>query len=102
MTGATEGGGQLWVRLCSRHRVLRDVVVPCTRDGARDALLEACRLLDLSRPLWLNRHDADWASFGLTRFLPEHFVDSVPFEYMEVSYVAPEDDKKKRRLRGDA
>ena len=31
--------GRLWVRLMKKHRVERDAVAPCTRDGAEEALM---------------------------------------------------------------
>ena len=47
--------------------------------------------------MWLPRHQQDWEEYSLTRFRPEHFVDSVDFDYMEVSFIFPEDEKKQRR-----
>ena len=43
-------------------------------------------------------HEADWEEYSLTRFRPEHFVESVDFDYMELSYIFP-DDKKQARQR---
>lgn len=86
--------GRLWVRLMKRHRVERDATVPCTRDDPEAALRELLPKLDLSQPVWLPRHRADWDEYALTRFLPEHFMEAVPFDYMEISYIFPEDEKK--------
>lgn len=52
--------GRLWVRLMKRHRVERDATVPCTRDDPEAALRELLPKLDLSQPVWLPRHRADW------------------------------------------
>ena len=91
--------GRLWVRLMKRHRVERDATVPCTRDDPEAALRELLPQLDLSQPMWLARHRADWNAYALARFMPEHFVESVPFDYMEISYIFPEDEKKPARPR---
>ena len=89
--------GRLWVRLMKKHRVERDAVAPCTRDGAEEALMHLLPQLDLSQPIWLDRHREDWRDYALTRFLPEHFMEPVWFDSMEISYIAPEDEKKKQR-----
>ena len=103
--------GRLWVRLMKRHRVERDVKVyhfakedRITRASEIDvtdeaALRELLPKLDLSQPVWLPRHRADWDEYALTRFLPEHFMEAVPFDYMEISYIFPEDEKKAARPR---
>ena len=91
--------GRLWVRLMKRHRVERDAVYPCEKDDVQEALRELLHKLDLSQPMWLPRHQTDWEEFSLTRFKPEHFVESVAFDYMELSYLFPEDDTKQSRRR---
>ena len=68
--------GRLWIRLVKKHRIAKDVLVPCTRETPQEALREA-----------------------LPRFRPEHFVDAVWFDSMEISYVYPEDEKKQARRR---
>lgn len=89
--------GRLWVRLMKRHRVERDALIECEHENAEDALRELLPSLDLSQPMWLPRHRQDWEEYSLTRFRPEHFVESVDFDYMEVSFIFPEDEKKARK-----
>lgn len=93
----TPAPGRLWVRLMKRHRVERDAIIECQHEDAEEALRELLPKLDLSQPMWLPRHHQDWEQYSLTRFLPEHFVESVNFDYMEVSFIFPEDEKKSRR-----
>jgi len=89
--------GRLWVRLMKRHRVERDALIECEHDEAEEALRDLLPSLDLSQPMWLPRHHQDWEEYSLTRFRPEHFVESVDFDYMEVSFIFPEDEKKSRK-----
>ena len=89
--------GRLWIRLMKGHRAIGDLVLPCERDEVHTALREAMHTLDLSMPVWLPQHQADWEAFGLTRFLPDHFVEPVTFERMEISYIAPEAEKKQKK-----
>jgi len=91
--------GRLWVRLFKHHRVERDAVIPCIREDVEEALRDLLPTLDLSQPTWLPRHRADWDEYSLTRFRPEHFMESVDFDYMEISYIFPEDEKRQARRR---
>ena len=94
-----ENQGRLWIRLIKRHKVVNSLMVPCTRNDPRAALETALPTLDLSQPMWLSRNEADWAEYAMTRFKPEHFVDAVPFDSMEISYVYGEEESKTQRRR---
>ncbi len=86
--------GRLWVRVLRGHRSVKDVTVPCARTAPLDALREAMRQADLSMPVWLPKHQADWEKFALARLKPEHFLESVDFDSVELSYIAPEGERK--------
>ena len=85
----------LWVRTIRHHRIDKQVTIPCGRFDPEDALVEACHHLDISVPLWLDKHQRDWDEFGQTRFLPDSFMDHVSFERLEIEFIDP-DAKKKR------
>ena len=85
----------LWVRVIRRHRTERETVEPCDRENPEEALSEACRKLDLSRPLWLEKNQREWEAFGQTRFLPDAFMEPVHFDRLEIEFIDPE--AKKRR-----
>ncbi len=91
--------GKLWIRLIRKHKVTHSLMVPSNREDPQEALRQALPTLDLSQPMWLPRHQADWDEYALTRFKPEHFVDSVPFDSMEISYIYAEDEGKTQRRR---
>ena len=84
----------LWVRTIRHHRMDRQVVEPCTRSAPEDALLEACRKLDIARPIWLDKNIREWEEFGQTRFLPDAFMEAVDFERMEIEYIDPDAPKR--------
>ena len=90
-------GGRLWVREVKHSRTLRDITLPCEQQNPLPALREAMHALDLGMPIWLPRHQADWQAFGLTRFSQEHFLESVNFDRLEISYLAPEEQRKPPR-----
>lgn len=89
--------GRLWVRLMKKNRCLEDVTVHCLRTDPQEGLREALSGLDIGQPMWLSRHQADWEEYALTRFLPEHFVERVPFDRMEISFIFPEDAERPAR-----
>ncbi len=91
---------QLWVRLIKKTKIMKDSVVDFPSEDWRPALEAACRELDLSLPITLPSHERDWADYGRTRFLAEHFMESVPFDRMEIESFDP-DDKDTRRQSED-
>ena len=84
----------IWVRLIKKNRIAGDTTVDCAHDGWQDALEQACRTLDVGRPMVLPRHERDWEQFNQARFLKEHFIEDVPYDRMEVEFIDP--DKKKK------
>ena len=85
----------IWVRLVKKNRIERDVTVDCARADWQEALNEACRRMDVGKPMVLPRHERDWEQFSQARFLREHFVEDVPFDRMEVEFIDPDKKKKK-------
>lgn len=85
----------LWVRTIRHHKIDRQTTAPCTRFDPQDALEVACRQLDLPLPIWLDKNQREWDEFGQTRFLPDAFFESVPFERLEIEYIDPDAKKKK-------
>ena len=83
----------IWVKLIRHGRTMRDEMIPCKREDWEEALTEACRKLDLQRPYVLPRHERDFDQFGLARFMPEHFIESVHFDRMEIEYIEADSHK---------
>ena len=89
----------LWVKTIRHHRTDLQTTVPCTRADAHSALKEACHDLDLPEPIWLDKNEREWDEFGMTRFLPDAFFESVPFERLEIEYIRTR-RKRRARIRG--
>ena len=83
----------LWVRLMKRHRIERQKTIYCDYAGARDALDEACRALDVPRPIWLPKNEREFSSFRMTAFTQDHFVEEIHFERMEIEFI---DDARRK------
>ena len=83
-----------------KNKIIESRTAPCTYETWQEALDEICHALDVSRPVIIPRHERDWDNFGLTTFLPEHFLESVSFDKMELQYIDP-DRKKQKSLYAD-
>lgn len=83
----------IWVRLIRHNRIWKDITEPCTHESWKEALQEACRRLDVPRPMVIEKHERDWANFSQTRFLADHFIESVEFERMEAEFIDPEEKR---------
>ena len=80
----------IWVRLMKHGKMIDSYVQPCAADDWEEALTEACRQLDAPKPVVLPRHERDYLQFHQARFLPEHFIELISFDRMEVEYIDPE------------
>lgn len=88
---------RLWARIIKKHRIDRQATAECPREGVEDALTELCHEFDIPRPIWLNKHQREFDEFRRTQFLPEHFMEDVSFQRLEIEFL--EDDEQPRRSR---
>lgn len=86
---------RLWARIISKQRISKQATVDASFEDVDDALTELCREFDIPKPLWLNKHDREYEEFRRTSFLPEHFMEDVPFQRLEIEYL--DDDNRTRR-----
>ena len=88
---------RLWARIIKKHRIERQATAECRWEEAEDALTELCREFDIPKPLWLNKHEREFSEFRRTQFLPEHFMEDVPFQRLEIEYLDDDDRPRKSR-----
>lgn len=86
---------RLWARIIKQHRIFKQATAEAAWDDIDDALTELCRDFDIPKPLWLNKHEREFEEFRRTAFLPEHFMEEVPFQRLEIEFL--EDDNRTRR-----
>jgi len=82
------------MRIIKKHRIDRQYIAPCAPGEERDVLIALCREADLPAPIWLEKHDREFDRFRRTAFLPDHFIEEVRFERMEIELI--EDDAAPR------
>lgn len=91
---------RLWGRVIRRHQMVMSETVEIGEGGVEGALLELCRRFDVQRPLQLPKHEREFEKFGRTFYTPEHFVEPVSFDRLEIELIPAEDaDGGKRRAR---
>ena len=86
---------RLWARIIVKQRIAQQATVPCTPDGVDEALTDLCREFDIPCPLWLRKHENEFEAFRHTAFLPEHFMEEVAFQKLEIEYLDDEGGKRK-------
>ncbi|MDR0896397.1 MAG: hypothetical protein LBN04_00925 [Oscillospiraceae bacterium] len=84
----------LWVRAIKKQRIVRSEMIEMTDDLQAD-VGEALARMDLPRPLFLGKHDREWAQFQQTAFLKDHFVEAIPYDKIEIERVDSEAKKAK-------
>lgn len=89
---------RLWVRVIADHRIREQETAPCAWGEERFALESVLKTLDLPNPIWLSKHEREFQSFRRTAFLPDHFIESVDFDRLEIEYL---DDTGKKRKSSD-
>ncbi len=86
---------RLWVKLIEDNHLLRDTVICDDTNDTRthkvmNAIEKACYEMDLPKPIWLDSAVKDFQIHSKCRFTKDAFIESVPFDYMEI-YVIEED-----------
>ncbi len=89
--------GQLWVKLVRKNKISRDTVEPCPDGEWQTALSAACHRLDLPMPVVVPKHERDWQTFRQIRFLPEHFLEHIPYDRMEAEWFDPDSRDTRRK-----
>ncbi len=83
---------RIWFKEWKDNRMLQDMVVCEEDDDTRThkifhALDEVCYAFDLSKPIWLDANIAEFKKHAKTRFYQDNFVDSIPFDYLEMHII---------------
>lgn len=84
---------RLWAKLFTGNRMQKDIVIENdTPDINRtkkvfDALDKVCYEFDLSKPIWLDCNINEFKRIGKTRFRSDNFIDSFPYDYLEIHVI---------------
>lgn len=83
---------RIWFKIMHDNHLLRDITITDDSDDTRThkifrALDEACYVLDLSRPIWLDANVAEFKKVARTKFRQESFVESIEFDFLELHVI---------------
>ncbi len=80
---------RLWVKEWKSNKLVQDVVIEDPQEDTRThkifrGLEDACHQLDLAVPIWLDSNVKDFKRTSKTRFTQDSFIESIPFDYLEI------------------
>jgi len=86
---------RLWGKLNKNNKIINDTVVTDDSSETRThkvfaAITAICLEFDLSEPIWLKSNISEFKRLSRTRFTQDNFIDSIPFDYLEIQIL--EDD----------
>lgn len=83
---------RIWAREFKDNRMLKDLTVEDYSDETRthkifSSIEKICVEFDLSKPIWLDMNIEDFKRNGKVRFYKDSFIDSIPFDYLEIQVI---------------
>ena len=90
---------RLWAKTIKKGRTIESLDVTNDKDISLDikrkeCFEEICYKLDLSLPMWLNKHTKEFNEFKRVTFYADDFIDDVDFDKLEIDLI--NDGSKKR------
>lgn len=84
---------RLWAKEFKNNKMLKDTVIE-NNDSTLNrtkkvfqAIDEVCYEFDLSKPIWLDYNIEEFKRIDKTRFYSDNFIDSIPFDYLEIHVI---------------
>ena len=82
-----------YVYLRKNHKLLKTMTVVCHDDASSyDKIMECLEPIlvpwDIPRPILIERHSKDLDAFGRVIFRPSDFIESFPYDQLEVELSA--------------
>ena len=86
---------RLWLKVIRDHRIRESLTADCAWGEEKNALVEMCKQADLPCPIWLAKHENEFERSRKTSFSPDHFIESVEFDKLEIDFLDDSDKKRK-------
>lgn len=87
----------IWIRLMKKERIAKQATESLEFDDVAPALAVALEKMDLSAPVWLDKHQRDMEKFQMTSFKPDDFLEPVAFDRMDLSILDDDEVPRGRR-----
>lgn len=86
---------KLWAKKIKDNKIIASLNTKNNENIASSQKLdkcfkEICQKFDLSVPLWLEKHDAEFSQFKYVTFYHDDFIDDIDFDKLEIELI---DDK---------
>lgn len=83
---------RIWFKMMKDNHLLRDYTYEDESDDTRTHKIfrgidEACRVFDLSKPIWLDATIAEFKRHAKARFTKDCFIDEIDFDYLEIHVI---------------
>lgn len=83
---------RLWGKIIKNNNLLKDKTVINEEQDTRThkvfkAIEEICYEFDLEKPIWLDSNIEDFKRHSKTRFTKDNFIESIPFDYLEIHII---------------
>lgn len=81
---------RLWIKEIKDNHLVKDITIEDTTSDTRtkkilNSLEKACYEFDLTKPIWLNSNISEFKTLSKTRFTKDSFIESIDFDYLEIS-----------------
>ena len=84
---------RLWGKIFKDNHLLQDTVIENDdRELNRtrkvfQGLEEICNQFDLGNPIWLDQNISEFKRHSKTRFHQDSFIETIPFDYLEIHVI---------------
>lgn len=83
---------RIWFKMMKDNHLLRDYTYEDESDDTRTHKIfrgidEACRVFDLSKPIWLDATIAEFKRHAKARFTKDCFIEAIDFDYLEIHVI---------------
>jgi len=81
---------KVWAALHKNNKVLARAKSESSLTDASEALMDCLeqiyKELDIAEPVWVKKHATELSRYHRVKFLPDDFLEPVPFDYMEIEF----------------
>ncbi len=84
---------RLWGKIIKNNNIIRDTVFEMNSpelslDEKIDQGVESlCYHFDIQKPMWFNDNSKDFSLIGKTRFMDQHFIETIDFDCFEIEII---------------
>ena len=80
---------RIWFKKWKDNHLVEDCTIEDASDDTRThkifgALEQACGIMDLRKPIWLDVTVNEFKKHAKARFYQDNFIEEIPFDYLEI------------------